>query len=507
MSRSLVALDTDQIKRYVFATGKLKEIRGASALLDQLNREKMIELVKAVDGDQVYANGGSGLFEVDTEKAEPVIQAIKTTYRKKTGTASITGVTVVLPSERSEDVKPQLNLLRYCLRAQKDRRDKPVLPLTHPLLYACDSCGVEYATDTDRGERLCCACQIKRCENEKVQNEIERWTTEGAQPDPDSPRLWERLIARLKAQDYPVAGYERPGDFGTLGHLSSPRGYMGLIYADGDGMGHEIEQITDLETLRRFANAVDSSVYQAVQEAVVECLWPEGSERVWPFDVLLLGGDDLVMVTRAQSAIQVALHVIERFPDLTRERWGKPLNLSASVVLTHTNFPIGPLLELAESGLKFAKRHADKRRLGGQLVRGGLLNFSVVSSANHLDFGQYFTQTLKEIEGSTTIYRTQRPYTAPEMHALLNKIQEMRSLNVPRTKLEQLRTAVFKSRHQATIDAMMTVLRLSNSTQRQALLELVGTTRERQVYLPWIQQDEDWTTPVLDVVELLDFVR
>jgi len=28
MSESLIALDTDQIKSYVFATGKLKEIRG-----------------------------------------------------------------------------------------------------------------------------------------------------------------------------------------------------------------------------------------------------------------------------------------------------------------------------------------------------------------------------------------------------------------------------------------------------------------------------------------------
>ena len=41
----IVAFDTDQIKKYVFATDALKEIRGASALLDELNRIKMGEIV------------------------------------------------------------------------------------------------------------------------------------------------------------------------------------------------------------------------------------------------------------------------------------------------------------------------------------------------------------------------------------------------------------------------------------------------------------------------------
>lgn len=36
MGFSLVALDTDHIKEYVFGTDKLKEIRGASPLLVQL---------------------------------------------------------------------------------------------------------------------------------------------------------------------------------------------------------------------------------------------------------------------------------------------------------------------------------------------------------------------------------------------------------------------------------------------------------------------------------------
>lgn len=47
MSKTLVALDTDHIKRYVFATNKLKEIRGASSILDHLNRILMKEVAES----------------------------------------------------------------------------------------------------------------------------------------------------------------------------------------------------------------------------------------------------------------------------------------------------------------------------------------------------------------------------------------------------------------------------------------------------------------------------
>ena len=69
-----------------------------------------------------------------------------------------------------------------------------------------------------------------------------------------------------------------------------------------------------------------------------------------------------------------------------------------------------------------------------------------------------------------------------------------------------METAVFKNKRQGTIDAMMATLRLRNQAQREALLELVGTTKAEQLHLPWMAQGDDWVTPVLDVVELLDFV-
>jgi hypothetical protein len=82
MSNALVAFDTDRIKDYVFATDTLKEIRGASARLDKLNRQLMPRLVKQYDSgsDQIYAHGGAGLFVVEADCADEVRLAVERAY-------------------------------------------------------------------------------------------------------------------------------------------------------------------------------------------------------------------------------------------------------------------------------------------------------------------------------------------------------------------------------------------------------------------------------------------
>jgi hypothetical protein len=497
MPRTLIALDTDKIKQYVFRTSALKEIRGASAILDRLNRQMMPEIA---GGEQVYANGGSGLFVVDSADSVERIEAVQHLYQTKTHSATITGASVDIPDD-GEDIQAELALLRHRLRFQKDANHHPLAPITHPLFRFCSVCGVEYSeTETD-DDSLCRSCEVKRREDTRIKGEIAKWIG-GKEPDPSA--LWGRLIRDLTALGYPLTNRSRPEDFNELGSVSKPSGYMGLIYADGDGMGSEIERISSIDELRRFSRAVDRSVYDAVAETIAAYLQP-GNGSTLPFDILLLGGDDLVMVTAADCAIEAATHIVERFTQLTSERWGRPLTLSASVTISHVNYPIGSLIHLAESGLKFAKREAARQRLQGKVIDGGLVNFLVVSSSNHLDFGQYYKESLRFEDRNETLVRTCRPYTVQDMRQLLEHIRGLS--NVPRGKLEQLRSAVFKSRRQGNLDAMVAVLRLRNDKQRKLLLHLSGNSLTEQMHLPWMSQDNQWVTRVLDVVELLDFVH
>ncbi|KHE93561.1 MAG: hypothetical protein K8F52_14655 [Candidatus Scalindua rubra] len=101
--RVLVLLDTDRIHDFVFATNKLKEIRGASAILNELNLEKTESLMDSIstEGEKIFLGGGSGkiIFD-DRPHAYDFCRQLEDAYKNQTsGEASIT--TAVVPYDDS----------------------------------------------------------------------------------------------------------------------------------------------------------------------------------------------------------------------------------------------------------------------------------------------------------------------------------------------------------------------------------------------------------------------
>ena len=175
MGKSLVALDTDHIKKYVFATDKLKEIRGASSILDGLNRQEMRNIAAKFQALPIYTNGGAGLFVVDAGSAQEFKLSVQRAYRQRSqGRASITGVIQELPEGAPEDrdalmgypLKYELDLMRYRLRIEKGIPPDFISLPSHPFMRPCDSCGNDYAGDvrSERGEGnkfYCISCLKK----------------------------------------------------------------------------------------------------------------------------------------------------------------------------------------------------------------------------------------------------------------------------------------------------------------------------------------------------------
>lgn len=525
MPKSLLAFDTDRIKSYVFATVKLKEIRGASAILDELNRVAMVDTVEKMEGHKIYANGGSGLFILDSNRAEEARAAVEKLYRQETGTASITGASVELPSnyKDGDNIQPYFQTLGYRLRAAKDSKPGSAALVTHPYLRFCDSCGTEYAEEeyTESGETvlLCTSCVRKRAEDSAIKEAIHRIIKDVVANRPVSKiGLWPTLIPGLAEQNYKyLEGYDRPDDFETLAKISTPRNYIGLIYADGDSMGRELEKLRSETDFRDFSDTVDSGIYQAVATAVTKHLQPAGNQKFWPFDILMLGGDDLVMVTPADKVLDVGLTIMEQFSNVTG---GK--RLSVGIAIAHANYPFGQLRALAENTLKFAKKEGAKRRQAGQQWKGGLLNFVVVSSANHLEFGEYYNADLtgyadvSDAQGNkpANLFRTLRPYNATNFRKLLDIARSEPISKMPRGKLQQLRQSLFKSKNQAMIDGLTILFHWHSEKQREAIQKIVyeefNNQPEHGPMFPWYQvgpkSEPQFYTPLLDLIEIFNFV-
>lgn len=576
--QSLVALDTNHIKQYVFATDRLKEIRGASSILDYLNRIVMKELAWIDGFDErriIYANGGSGLFLIEAERADDFGKSVQKACNELTGySASVTYIVQELPPDAPQEIDrllkyplaETLSLMRYRLRTQKDiPLDSPDLP-SHSFMRICDACGIRYACpdldgeeksdverDVDEENNLyCISCQLKRKRDSRVRKEYIP-LIEARQPAPDE-YLWDYLIKNLRAEKYNIPPRtDRPHDFNVFRNFKGAKEYLGLIYADANGMGSKVEACETLVGLHELAEKIDKAIYKAVSFAIAQHLMVNEHIRtsdelvdvpkypLFPFDILLLGGDDVVMVVPASSALEVAISIAQKFyeeankhddvgvgtqTEQTSEKEEDKYTLSLGVVLAPVKYPFGLLQDLAESTLKAAKKEGAKGK-NNSAYGQTFINFMTVTGSTSLDFNKVY-QSLHTKKGrvdgqKTAFYATLRPYTVEDMESLLKAIREGKKKSLGRTKLHQVREAVLRMNLTTSVYEGVTVLRNWRPGQREFVTQHVynlgnnyqeahhdaeqpGTLFPR-VTFPWFADGPDtYRTSLLDFVELYDFV-
>jgi CRISPR/Cas system-associated protein Cas10 (large subunit of type III CRISPR-Cas system) len=135
--------------------------------------------------------------------------------------------------------------------------------------------------------------------------------------------LWVRLLRDLQTRQYKIPqGTERPRDFNVFQEFKGGKDYFALIYADANGMGSKIEECETLAQYSEFAKKIDEVIYEAVCFAIIKHLKIADHEKQtekfqnkhrFPFDILLLGGDDIVMVVPATVALDVASTLAKKF--------------------------------------------------------------------------------------------------------------------------------------------------------------------------------------------------
>jgi hypothetical protein len=575
VGKTLVALDTNHIKSYVFATNKLKEIRGASSLLDRLNRDEMERLARTLDpqSELIYANGGSGLFLIESHVADKFGKKVQERYRELTaGGATITYIVQELPADTPTNIveimeKPlgnTLALMRYRLREAKGHPPLSIATPSHPLMRPCDFCGTFYAEEsvTEEGENyLCCqSCLRKRKEDQDVKTYIDACIAEYAgmlaKKSVIISPLWKKLLNEyLPHYNYHVPlNADRPSDFNYFSRFRGTKDYIGLIYADANGMGQKIGELTTLQATKDFATHIDETLYWTMAEVISEHLRigqhdksdTESDGPIFPFDILLMGGDDIVLVTPGSIAMTVAHALAEKFyvyankkldelqrpkneiyiMDKQKQHADETFSLSIGVVLAPIKYPFGLLLDLAEDTLKFAKQDSTKTKISKKSNYGKTrINFIVVAGSTSHSFERVYAKLHKDErqDNQREFYATMRPYTVEQLGYLLHMLAKGNQLALGRSKLHQLREAILQQNLSTSIVDSLAVLRSwKNAKQREFVVRQVSGDypqwNEQQpaasfssIEFPWHVDMPDgrikrYSTPLLDFVELYDFV-
>jgi len=528
----LVSLDTDQIKSFVFATGRLKEIRGASALLDRLNRIDTVALATQYGGQSVYTGGGSGMFTFDNPvRADNFCKTVQTRYREKTGAATISGV--IIPYETDQPFSQATRQATRQLRLVKASGQLPVSLLTQSFWSRCQRCGLYPATHLERLPAnqtmfLCDICQIKR-QNANPGEELQPDDTAGPlarlqKAAADSGIVWPHHL-------------QEADELNDLGACSHPSNYLGFIYADGNGIGQLIEHhLQSEDELKRFSNILETAMLQAVIQAT-QLYWRNHTTTL-PFIPVLIGGDDIILITTADTALPIAHKICLAFQQEVNQKLaeastsgqfsGKRLEvaMSAGVVIAKASHPIFALEELAGELLRSAKRlsHTFQEQNHGQVCT---LDFRVITTptANSWEKVREQEFRLPTPPDSTgrLLTATCRPYAClrvpgvsrPSWDDIVTAIQTLKRHGFPRNKLHAWQDMLWQDPPIASILALQQ-MRQRLSVEHKDVMAQIAQNLFLEKHAPLALADDlylcepfnrqEYLSPLPDITEAYEFI-
>src|SRR4051812_5162801 len=390
-SVALVFGGATRIKGYVFESPRLPEIRGASGLLDRINRVDLPALFGArfdapadaavaarvrawfaargggapLEAPEcvLYAGGGKLLALAPASLGEALQAAIEAWYATETLVAQSVAASracellelqygrqparywwqeyaavqadealrallghPATPAAPSPVEPPPGKgfgelITELVLVAARRRDARATYPNWEPPPYArrCASCDRRAASAAGprAGAELCLPCWRKR----EAGEQLERHGGEGLRAWID--RFVEYLAAESADSPYaracPPGGWatvERPADLDDIGAASDPAGYVGVIYADGDAIGDQLERQSTPAAFRAFSERLAEATEHAVYAALADHLRPvQSRDGHWqhPFEVLNIGGDDVLLLVPGSVALATAAAIGRQF--------------------------------------------------------------------------------------------------------------------------------------------------------------------------------------------------
>lgn len=506
MIRYLVIHDVDTIQGYVFATGRLREIRGASALIDKLNRQDSYSIMKQHGGEFIFSGGGGfAAYFADESNARFFCQSVSALYVKQTYSASSTGVVECYDESAPPDARNSfysaLKKAHRRLRQEKVRRRRQTQLLTSSLFKRCQACGIYPAAHYDarmleaEEHFICQSCYTKRQQG--------------------GPQIHQHIQREAQRHGKDI-GF--PTQIDEIGDAADPKGYIGVVYADGNRMGDRLQCIQTRSALEKFSKVIDDAVRDAITEVFLRRCDGILSMKV---NVPLCGGDDLVVVVPGQYAFELAIDYLEAFQNQVRQNLpdyvaqmlnSREVSACAGVAIAKSHTPLSALFELSHDLCGLAKKRSyelfrstdddEKREIP-------CVDFQVITTPG---WGELEETRRTEYRLTDQIRLTARPYTVEEARKLICAVRRLRKEKLPLSKLHNLYLGLRRGRFQASLNYLTLYVRARENRhikQRTALLEAASYLEVERDRVPW----QDWAvqrgflqTPYGDLVEIYGFI-
>ncbi len=369
--------------------------------------------------------------------------------------------------------------------------------------------------------------------------EINWQPPEGIQQRAWSSRWKQYLAEQGQGSHYAQQAHAHTAEpaFDTHQIGAAGNGFIGLIYADGNNVGRAMATQHTPQAYAEFSERLEQSAQQAVFASLAKHLQPanvadEQGNRDWchPFEIITIGGDDLLLIVPGDKALEIALSIGVAFErslangPRRRECSGRytgddhdellaftpEIGLSTGLVIAQADAPFFFLQQLVEELLKSAKKAA---RVG----QGGAIDFMVLKSITMVSdkIGEFRRAAFEGLHCRLTA----RPYTWHEFAGLLSTLRELKKVGTPRSQLYRLREVLLDARDRGPRSSALEYL-ITRVRQRSEVSDMWHTHIERNwnagsipnATPPWMQRavanpgEPQWETIWTDLVELYDML-
>lgn len=334
------------IQAYIFQTNNLREIIGASEIVEAVCTNWFTDFCtkKGIKGDCIQQAAGNIKFYTTEANAKIIFKEYAETVNQKAPG---------LPF--SQAVVKDLDF---------DTLDKKLSAQRNTPLFDFDTGHMARLTAKSTGDMAVSMDSIKDEHYLKKRNSIDRTNLAKYQKSRNADETL-REKAGITNRKVLVDDFE---DMAVEGKHN----WLALIHIDGNGMGnyigeliekHKGDSIARGKAIKEFADSISKSTNNAFKKAYEITFGNCGLDRI-PFRPLILGGDDVTLILRAEFAIPFVKEFLSEYETQSLQNTKKTFTACAGIAFVKAKFPFHYTTELAENLCKAAKEACNRQKSG-----------------------------------------------------------------------------------------------------------------------------------------------
>lgn len=346
-----------KIKKYFLENNKIKDIRGASTILDYLNIEATLNYLeeKYIKECSIYCGGGNVLLIVPKGAGQNICKELEELYTEVSLTAKIAFEYVTCKLNELVRYSDIMRILNEKLEERKKIKIYEINPDNDLEKIKIEGKEVRFKYETINDKKVCKLCSVRDAK-------YKAYTPEGEIPvcpsclrkntvGKDRERFYDEFCKYIKSKFKPNYNMKNRYEINSINDISDSRGYIAVIYADGNNMGNVIKNIETPFQQMYFSRKLDEITKQSVYESLYEVMGEDVK-----FEAIALGGDDVFLIVPADVSLVVSAKIIDKFNKAFKYK----MTISAGICIAKYNTPLQNMFNISQQSLKNAKKYLKK---------------------------------------------------------------------------------------------------------------------------------------------------